>query len=138
MDFNLELRYYEIVFTKRIQRLLVIYPLDKLSLILDLLATIGEANKLSLSSALTKVVGNDRSIHVSPKEYAVCLFFCKGMRKNSIRTLLRVSPNMVYDSIEAYNNHELYIRHKFALDESEAIRSAMQAMDNLFGGEECK
>jgi hypothetical protein len=128
IDHNIELRYYEILFTKTLLKFHRLYKLERLTTFVELLVHLSDASPTLVTAAMSKVLTNDAAIKIHRDEYLVCMSQHSGYCVAELRKLLKVSPNTIYAAITAYNNKDLFITHRFPLEQSNEIRKVMKAL----------
>lgn len=131
IDLSAELRYYEIRFTKMINKFIQVYPLDKLVTFVELMADIAGANVVHVKSAMQKVLINDSSARITKDEYIITLKLFSDLNNTQIRTLLECSPNTVVKSFNDYEDENIYISPNFSTLESGEVKKTMKSLHEI-------
>jgi len=130
-DFNAELRFYEILYTKMLHQFHAHYKLDKLKVFLEMLSYISEADTMQISMAMQRILTNDPAVKINRTEYIVCLKLFTSMTDVQIRKLIKCSPNTIGIAMNTYESGNLYIHPCFDLMQSHEIRKVMKTFKQI-------
>lgn len=130
-DFNAELRFYEILFTKMLHQFHTIYKMDKLKVYLEMLCYVADADTMQISMAMQRVMTNDPAVRINRPEYVVCLKTFTNMSDVQVRKIIKCSPNTMQDIMRSYENGNLYVHPCFDLIQSHEIRKVMKALKQV-------
>ena len=131
MDLSAELRYYEIRFIKLINTFHTIYSVDKLITFMEMITFIADANLTNVQGAMQKVLTNDPSIRIHREEYVATLKLFSGFNNTQIRDIAKCSPNTIVRTMKDYEEGNIYITHKFTLEQSNDIKKIVQSLDSI-------
>lgn len=131
MDFNAELRYYEIRFTRLINQFFRVYKLDKMMAFIEMACFISEADVPYIKNAVQKILANDPKMSILRDEYIVTLKLFSGLNNKEIREVISCSPNTIVNAIEDYKNHNLYIQPKLDITTSDEVRKLMRSLIDI-------
>lgn len=130
-DYNAELRFYEILFTKMLYQFHAVYKMDKLKIYLEMLCHISEADTQQISLAMQRVMTNDPLVRINRAEYIMCLKLYTTFTDTHIRKLLKCSPNTIVQATRAYEDGHLFIHPCFDLIQSNEIRKVMKLLKQI-------
>jgi hypothetical protein len=131
MDYNVELRYYELLFQKLVLSFHHHYTLDRLTTFIEMISYIADANTLVIGTAMQRILANDTLLKFNKIEYIICLKLCSGLSDTDIRKTVRCSPNTIQNAMEDYKTNQIYVHPRFDLLESNEIRKVMKGFKNL-------
>ena len=131
MEYNIQLRYHEIIFAKMINQFYNYYKLDKLSAFIEMAAFISEANPLQLQLAMQRVLSNDPLLKINRDEYIICLKLCTDLRDVEIRQLVKCGPQTITNAMKLYEDKHIHIQNKFNVNQSNEIKKAVKALREI-------
>jgi hypothetical protein len=126
MDYNVELRYYEILFQKLILSFHHHYTLDRLTTFMELLSYLAESNTSVIGQAMQRILTNDTLLRYNKIEYIICLKLCTDFKDVDIRRLVKCSPNTIGSAMQDYADGSIFIQPRFPLQDSDTIRTVMK------------
>lgn len=131
MSYAVELRYYEILFTKLISQFHSHYKMDKLSAFIEMASFISEANTLQLQLAMQRVLTNDPLLKINRDEYIICLKLYTDLKDVQIRQLAKCSPNTIMNAMRTYEDGNIHIQNRFDLAQSNEIKKVMKGLRSV-------
>lgn len=131
MNYNIELRYYEILFIRMVNNFHHYYKRDKLIQFIETLSIIAEANITLLTSALQTILTDPFKTKFLKEEYIVCLKLCTNLKDTEIRKILRCSPNTIQNAMTKYETEQLYIHPVLPLAQVNEIKKIMQSLKQI-------
>lgn len=128
MNFNLELRYYELLFKKTIIHYNATIGLDHLYELVDLMCLVSGADTKHMQSALRLVLIYDKRLDAMQSEYIICLLECGNMNARQVAKKLGCAHRTIQQAQRQYKEGQLHIRPRLDIEVSHEVRKAMQAV----------
>lgn len=128
MNYEAELRYYEILFIRTIHQFHQTYKMSELTRFLELASILADVDLMLVKSAMQEVLTNGPSNRINRDEYILCLKLFSGHTDVRIREIIKCSPNTIKNAYTAYENGDLYVTHKLPITQSNAVRIMMKKL----------